>query len=105
MYCIQQCTLYSYTLYCSAHSSVVVCSPCCAVQHSVDTVLVYCVRWGSATAAYQIEGGWQEGGKGASIWDVWTLVEGNVVDNSTGQVCVNTNRGKFGGQHYRPGIC
>ena len=24
--------------------------------------------WGSATAAYQCEGGWKEGGKGMSNW-------------------------------------
>ena len=43
-------------------------------------------RWGTATAAYQIEGGWNEGGKGESIWDVWTLEEGNIADGSSGQV-------------------
>ena len=43
-------------------------------------------RWGTATAAYQIEGGWKEGGKGLSIWDVWTLEEGNIADGSSGQV-------------------
>ena len=43
-------------------------------------------KWGTATAAYQIEGGWQEDGKGPSIWDVWTLQEGNIADGSSGQV-------------------
>ena len=28
--------------------------------------------WGSASAAYQIEGGWQEGGKGMSVFDIST---------------------------------
>ena len=36
--------------------------------------------WGTATAAYQIEGAWDEDGKGPNIWDTFTKVPGNVVE-------------------------
>jgi 6-phospho-beta-glucosidase len=29
--------------------------------------------WGGAVAAHQLEGGWQEGGKGISVADVMTV--------------------------------
>ena len=32
--------------------------------------------WGSATAAYQIEGAYQEGGKGISVWDKFVRIPG-----------------------------
>ena len=42
--------------------------------------------WGSATAAYQVEGAAFEDGKGESIWDVFSHVPGNVERNETGDV-------------------
>ncbi len=42
--------------------------------------------WGSATAAYQCEGGWKEGGKGMSNWDVFCHSEKNIVNPVTGDV-------------------
>jgi beta-glucosidase len=42
--------------------------------------------WGAATAAYQIEGGAQEGGRGPSIWDTFARVPGAVADAHNGDV-------------------
>ncbi|MBI1755810.1 MAG: family 1 glycosylhydrolase [Fimbriimonas ginsengisoli] len=49
--------------------------------------------WGVATSAFQIEGGWQEGGKGLSVWDVATERTGFVKDGSNARVaCDHFNR-------------
>src|SRR6478752_3219546 len=42
--------------------------------------------WGAATAAYQIEGAAREGGRGESIWDVFSRVPGAVADGHNGDV-------------------
>jgi beta-glucosidase len=43
-------------------------------------------EWGAATAAYQIEGGAFEDGKGLSIWDVFSHQPGRVLDGDDGDV-------------------
>jgi beta-glucosidase len=45
--------------------------------------------WGAATAAYQIEGAWQEDGKGPSIWDTFSHIPGNIALNHTGNIAAD----------------
>jgi beta-glucosidase len=42
--------------------------------------------WGTATAAYQIEGGHHADGKGPSIWDTFSHVPGKIFENHNGDV-------------------
>jgi beta-glucosidase len=42
--------------------------------------------WGTATASYQVEGAWNEDGKGESIWDRFTHTAGKVRGGVTGDV-------------------
>ena len=42
--------------------------------------------FGSATASYQIEGAWNEDGRGPSIWDTFSHTPGLVSDGSNGDV-------------------
>ena len=42
--------------------------------------------WGAATASYQVEGAWNEDGKGESIWDRFTHTPGKVRGGVTGDV-------------------
>lgn len=42
--------------------------------------------WGTATAAYQVEGAWNEDGRGPSIWDTFSHTPGLVAHGDTGDV-------------------
>src|ERR1035438_3291340 len=42
--------------------------------------------WGLATASYQVEGAWNEDGKGESIWDRFAHTVGKVKGGATGDV-------------------
>ncbi|HBH5801924.1 TPA: glycoside hydrolase family 1 protein, partial [Enterococcus faecium] len=45
--------------------------------------------WGSASAAYQVEGAWQEDGKGASVWDDFVRIPGKTFKGTNGDVAVD----------------
>jgi beta-glucosidase len=42
--------------------------------------------WGVATAAYQVEGAWNEDGKGPSIWDTYAHTPGKIKNGDTADV-------------------
>jgi len=45
--------------------------------------------WGASTAAYQIEGAYNEDGKGLSVWDMFCREEGVVWNSQTGDIACN----------------
>ena len=42
--------------------------------------------WGTATASYQVEGAWDEDGKGESVWDRFSHTDGKINTGDTGDV-------------------
>ncbi|WP_027108607.1 glycoside hydrolase family 1 protein [Lacticigenium naphthae] len=45
--------------------------------------------WGSASAAYQVEGAWDEAGKGESVWDRFVTIPGKTFKGTNGKVAVD----------------
>ena len=70
--------------------------------------------WGTATSSYQIEGAWNEDGKGPSVWDMFCRKPGAIWWKQTGDVaCDHYHRYKedvaimkqIGAKAYRFSIC
>jgi beta-glucosidase len=45
--------------------------------------------WGCAASSYQVEGAWNEDGKGPSIWDTFVHTPGTILHGETGDVAVD----------------
>ena len=60
--------------------------------------------WGFGTAAYQIEGGWNEGGRGPSIWDTFSGAGGGEPNQGMSEVAlsdvVHGHTGDVACDHY-----
>lgn len=51
--------------------------------------------WGSATAAYQVEGAWNVDGRGESIWDRFAHTPGRIKNDDNGDIACDSYR-RFG---------
>ena len=61
---------------------------CCALLFLgvMGQVLPRDFAWGTATAAFQVEGAWNVSGRGPSIWDYFTTFPGRIYNNETAEI-------------------
>ncbi|HZP04454.1 MAG TPA: GH1 family beta-glucosidase [Terracidiphilus sp.] len=57
-----------------------------SAAHPVSRTFPQDFVWGCATAAYQIEGGATEGGRGRSVWDTFSHTPGKTHNGDTGDI-------------------
>jgi beta-glucosidase len=65
-------------------------SPALQFDNSAEVHFPKNFFWGTATSSYQIEGAWNEDGKGESIWDRFAHTAGKIKDGDTGDVACNS---------------
>jgi len=66
-------------------------APAAGAETEADAALAFPPKfiWGAGTAAYQIEGGASDDGRGASIWDTFSRTPGRVHNGDTGDRAVD----------------